>query len=188
MRRFFSVRNSLLLIAGIGTALLLTLGVGIWLDARSQAADAKRLQASNAIDSLLLTSAFHWASERTLLQAALYTPDPLQPWNGHAIEEDRRTADEAFLEATNRLENIASDSRISQPLNEARKVHALINELRVQLDAAMESDFDGRDKLTVADWFPAMKCCPKCCRLYLRQHLVAKMRGQINVYLKITRV
>ena len=72
MRGFFSVRNSLLLIAGIGTALLLTLGGRIWLDAWSQASDARRLQASNAIDRLLLTSAFRWASERTLMQAALY--------------------------------------------------------------------------------------------------------------------
>ena len=97
MRRFFSVRNSLLLIAGIGTALLLILGSRIWLDAWSQASDARRLQAANAIDSLLLTSAFHWASERTLLQAALFTPDPLQPWTRPAIEADRRTADGAFL-------------------------------------------------------------------------------------------
>ena len=99
MRGFFSVRNSLLLIAGIGTALLLTLGGRIWLDAWSQASDARRLQSSNAIDSLLLTSAFRWARERTLMQAALYTPDPLEPWNRHAIEEDRRTADDRHLQS-----------------------------------------------------------------------------------------
>jgi CheY-like chemotaxis protein/signal transduction histidine kinase len=156
MRRVFSVRNSLLLIAGIGTVLLLTLGSRIWLDAWQQASDARRLQASNVLDSLFLTSSFHWASERTLLQAALYSPDPLQPWNRDSIDEDRRTADGAFLEAINSLDGITWDNRIAQPLSDARETHELIAVLRGELNSALESPFDGRDKLIMSEWFPAM--------------------------------
>jgi len=156
MGRFFSVRNSLLLIAGIGTALLLTLGSRIWLDAWSQASDATRLQVANSIDDLLLTSAFHWANERTLVQAALYAPEPIQPWNRQAIEADRRTADEAFLEAISRIENSAQESRLAQLLSEAKDLYARVNELRGQLDTALENAFDGRNESALSEWFPAM--------------------------------
>ncbi len=156
MAGIFSVRNSLLLIAGIGTALLLALGGGIWHQAQRQTADASRLQTSNVIEGLLLKSAFHWASERTLTQAALFSPEPVQPWNQQAIKEHRRTADEAFMLAVGELEGLVTDKGTAAALDNTRDLHAAINALRERLDAALENGFDARDKTTISSWFPSV--------------------------------
>ena len=96
MGGFFSVRNSLLIISGIGTILLLVLTAGFWLDANQQRRDAQLALKSNEIESHFLKSAIHWAAERGLTHAALFDPDPLQPWNQQTIKQHRRSADEAL--------------------------------------------------------------------------------------------
>ena len=79
MRGFFSVRNSLLLIGGVGTLLLAGLTVVFWFNAQADRDDSKRIIEHAAIEDQLLLGAYSLALERSLAHAALNFPDPTRP-------------------------------------------------------------------------------------------------------------
>ena len=78
MLSLFTVRNSLLAITTVSTGLLVWLATEYWLDAYWQRFDAKRVLASNDVESLLLTAAENWAAERGLAHFALHMIGPVQ--------------------------------------------------------------------------------------------------------------
>ncbi len=99
MQRIFTVRNSLLAIGGLGTALLVWLTVSYWLGAQEQRSEAKRILQSTEIEDLLLASAYNWAVERSLTHAALNLPDPASDRDRQGIEQHRSLGDSAFERA-----------------------------------------------------------------------------------------
>ncbi|MEM7222578.1 MAG: response regulator [Pseudomonadota bacterium] len=156
MRDFFSVRNSLLLIGGVGTLLLIGLTVVFWFNAQADRDDSKRILAHAEIEDDLLLSAYSLALERSLAHAALNLADPVQPWNSQAIEQQRRTADEAFLAAL--LELAESHDGFEKHPARIAAVTAFdrVKALRPLVAEELQKPYDQRDPELLAAWFPAM--------------------------------
>ena len=155
MARLLTVRNSLILIAGVATILLVVLTGGTWIDANKQRVDAQRVQDSNRSTTLLLRAAFHWAFERALTQAALFSQQPVQSWSRQAIEEERRSADQAYDQALASLPN-ATAVKLSKALRDLNDRYTTIGEIRAQLDDSLQVIFSAREKDHLVKWFPAM--------------------------------
>ena len=156
MRGFFSVRNSLLLIGGVGTLLLVGLTVVFWFNAQADRDDSKRIIEHAQIEDQLILSAYSLALERSLAHAALNLADPVQPWNQQAIEQQRRTADEAFIAALLELAEThdAFDRHPSREAAQAR--YDEVAALRPLVDAELQKPYDQRDQAVLELWFPAM--------------------------------
>jgi CheY-like chemotaxis protein/signal transduction histidine kinase len=156
MRGLLTVRNSLLLIACIATLLLLGLTGGFWIEANEQRRDAISVQESNKIQSLLLLAAFHWAAERTLTHAALFSVQPIQSWDHKVIEEHRRNADQALQTALAGLGRSRVLADYSEALGEVRERHDGVRERRGRIDEALARVNTARDATERAEWFQAM--------------------------------
>ncbi len=103
MLGLFTVRNSLLAITGVSTGILVWLAAEFWSDAYRQRSDAKRMLASNEVESLLLTGAEQWAAERGLAHLGLHKIGPVPREILRAVSEHRAAADRAYREALRQL-------------------------------------------------------------------------------------
>ena len=77
MNRLFTVRNSLLTISAVGTAIILWLIISFWVDAYLQRTEAAAILATNGIEDRLLAAGRGWAAERVLTNVSLLAREPM---------------------------------------------------------------------------------------------------------------
>ena len=154
MQKFFTVRNSLLAIGGLGTALLVWLTVSYWLGAQAQRSEAKRLLQSTEIEDLLLASAYNWAVERSLTHAALNLPDPASDGDRQGIGQHRKLGDSAFERALADLREFLGDAPQNAMAENAEDRFQRLRVLREQADSQLAKPKASRDRLLLETWFP----------------------------------
>ena len=155
MRALFTVRNSLLAISGIGTALILWFAASFWLAANAQRVDAARVLWSTTIEDLLIESAVSRAAERTLVQAALNSGEPVSPERANAIETYRSEASARFERARAALREDEVGAKIETMLARAAETFDRLEALQGQIDAQLRRPRESRDAAFVAPWLPA---------------------------------
>ncbi len=165
----FTVRNSLLAITGVTTALLVWLAAGYWLGAQTQRTDAIRLLRRNEVEDLLLASADYWAVERGLAHLALNMLGPVPDADRRAIKVHRESANAAFIKVLAQLRGTLEAPSDFALLEAAEGRYAEVEALREQIDGLVENPFGPRSSyeytvsarespvlVALDEWFPAV--------------------------------
>ncbi|MFQ5660602.1 MAG: response regulator [Gammaproteobacteria bacterium] len=162
----FTVRNSLLAITGLGTALILWLMTSVWYDAYLQWTDAAAIRQNTRIEDDLLNTAHHWAGERGLVQAALNAPGAAAAPTRQAILNRRQEGDKWIVRAIGDLQqNFADKELLRHPAGTidyqgiiamVRKQQIILESLREKVDRQLGKTRKERDKRLLKTWFPAI--------------------------------
>ena len=150
MIKFFSVSNSLLAITAVSTGLLVWLATEYWLDAYWQRFDAKRVLASNEVESLLLTGAENWAAERGLAHFALHMIGPVPRDTLRAVMTHRAAGDQAYQKAIEGLTAAGGVQRHMAPVAELERRYRAIESIREKLDFLITQPFGPRSSYDYA--------------------------------------
>ena len=152
LRQFFTVRNSLLTIGGLGTGLLLWLILTFWVNAYNQRVDAGHLMRSNAIADALLSSAYDLAMERGLAYAALLSPDQANNAFRTEIAQVRRDSDERFSFALDTLRARAYELTSTATIDNAAVRFATFRSLRTSVDQQLRKRRSNRNPRITDAW------------------------------------
>ena len=157
MNRLFTVRNSLLTISAVGTAIILWLIISFWVDAYLQRTEAAAILAINRIEDRLLAAGRGWAAERVLTNVSLLAREPMAAHQGARLKVLRREADRNVAQAFALITpNLARGSIRGHALEELRLAIKSLERLREKADRALQRPRPDRDRQAVAQWQPGI--------------------------------
>ena len=161
-----TVRNSLLAISALATALILWLITSFWYDAYLQRTDAARILQNTSIEDDLIGAAHAWATERLLVQAALNATAAASEESRTRIRKLRDGSDAlialAFENLRLSLADRRSRTRFAQDVDHLRVLAEVesqvenLHTLRQTIDAQISMPSTDRDPETVNAWLPTI--------------------------------
>ncbi len=141
-----TIRNSL---CGIVAILVLAI-VGSNVDSAVEAWNAKghaeEVVAHNRVSDLLLTAAREWAGERSIVSAALASPQPIDGAQKNTLAEHRTSGDKAYNEAmslVSGLDNFPNKAKLTSAVQKAFKT---LQDERQDVDKNAVLAGDAREK------------------------------------------
>ena len=146
----------MLAISGTGTVLLGWLTAAFWIDANIQRTDAERILRSTGTEDRFLESARNWATERSLVHAALKAPAALGNDARQIIGDHRRAADEALKQALEDLGGNSVDRNLADAMSRVADQFQRLQALRADVDDQTGRPSNSREVTIVEAWFPAI--------------------------------